>query len=91
MLPLNFELVQNEAVCSAVNHADRTPGTWWYLEATYHFAVRCSHIPGVHNRIPDALSRYHMSSAHQDKIVSMAAGLALTKSVVSKNDFVFEG
>jgi hypothetical protein len=39
-----------------------------FWAATYEFELRAVHLPGVENRTPDLLSRWHVNPAHYSKL-----------------------
>ncbi len=85
----------NEAVCMAVNH-NRSRDSFlqaalrelWFIEASCNFTLRCVHIPGLNNRIADALSRYHSPSSRH-KFECLTEGMSLKETQVHVNDFQF--
>ena len=56
-----------------------------FLAAKYEFEVRANHIPGIENRIPDALSRWHSGSVYRDQFWAEVKGLHVSEV------FVYEG
>lgn len=56
-----------------------------FVAAKHEFEVRANHIPGVENRIPDALSRWHSGRQYRDAFWQQVSGLDV------KEVFVYEG
>ena len=56
-----------------------------FVAARCEFEIRANHIPGVENRIPDALSRWHSGAQHREAFWRQVSGL------VVKEVFVYEG
>lgn len=56
-----------------------------FVAARNEFEIRSNHIAGVENRIPDALSRWHLGQEHRDRFHQLTAGLN------AKEVFVYEG
>ena len=55
------------------------------LAARFEFEIRANHIPGVENRISDALSRWWMNPRYEHEFWSQVQGLN------AKEVFVYEG
>ena len=84
----------NEGVCYAVNSGrSRSPfmqaalRQLWLAEAFHNFTIRCIHIPGIDNTLPDLLSRWHLSSSNQHKFTDLTKSMTLTESIVMPNLF----
>lgn len=56
-----------------------------FVVARFEFEIRANHIPGVSNRVPDALSRWHLGDEYRHKFVRLTSGLD------AKEKFVYEG
>ena len=84
----------NEGVCQAVNSGRaRAPflqaalRNLWYTEAINNFTIRCVHIPGINNTIPDMLSRWHLDDRSQAKFNNMCSSMQVIESSISKELF----
>ena len=55
------------------------------MAAQYEFEIRANHIPGVVNRVPDALSRWDLDPAYREEFMIMVGELN------PKEAFVYEG
>ena len=60
-----------------------------FIAARCEFEIRANHIPGVQNRIPDALSRWDMSPKHQQEFWDQVKGLDVNEVFVYKGLFQF--
>ena len=56
-----------------------------FVAAKCEFEIRANHIPGVQNRIPDALSRWHIGPQYREAFWRHVAGLNV------REVFVYEG
>ena len=56
-----------------------------FMAARHEFEIRGNHIPGIENRIPDALSRWHLGEQHKQQFKSQVLGLEV------RQIFVYEG
>jgi len=80
----------NQAAVTAINSGSsrdsfmqRCLRQLWFTAALHDFELRASFIPGVHNSLADALSRWHMSAKYQDIFYSECAKLDIQYSFVS--------
>ncbi len=60
-----------------------------YIAAVGEFEVRAEHIPGVLNRIPDNLSRWHLDQKHVEAFRNCPIGSKLTEVQVPADAFSF--
>lgn len=54
----------------------------WMISALHDFELRASHIPGVHNSLADALSRWHIDTKYQDNFYAECAKRNLSYTFV---------
>ena len=59
------------------------------LAAIHEFEIRGNWIPGVENRIPDALSRWHTDPRYKQEFLKMVNGLSVTEKYVYEGLFDF--
>ncbi|KAI8514086.1 hypothetical protein Bbelb_084100 [Branchiostoma belcheri] len=62
----------------------------WFLAAVHGFELRASHIAGTENRIPDHLSRWHLSASHREQFQLLTRGVTTVELVISSEDFALE-
>ena len=79
----------NEGVTHAVNKGrSRVPfmqaalRRLWLEEARHGFTIRCKHIPGISNTLPDLLSRCHLSDSYWPKINCLVNDEKVKKSKI---------
>ena len=60
-----------------------------FAAARYRFEIRGHHIPGLENRIPDALSRWEENEHHRTKFWSLVKGLDVKEVYVYSGLFAF--
>ena len=56
-----------------------------FIAAKHEFEIRGNHIPGIENRIPDSLSRWHLGPEHRQNFKRQVSGLRV------KQIYVYEG
>ena len=60
-----------------------------FTAAKHEFEVRGNHIPGIENRIPDALSRWHLGESQSEHFWRYVNGLQVREVYVYKGMFEF--
>ena len=60
-----------------------------FTAAKCEFEIRGNHIPGIENRIPDALSRWHEGELHREKFWVQVEGLRVQEMFVYEGLFAF--
>ncbi|KAI8483473.1 hypothetical protein Bbelb_388050 [Branchiostoma belcheri] len=83
-------LCDNEASVTVLNSGrSRSPflqsclRNLWLCAATDQFEIRAVHLPGVHNRLADHLSRWHTSPSHREAFLHLTAGTPVTQATVA--------
>ena len=59
----------------------------WFLAAVHRFELRASHIAGTDNRIPDHLSRWHLSDTHRQQFELLTRDVNTVEIPISRDDF----
>ena len=60
-----------------------------FIVARHKFEIRAIHIPGVSNRLPDALSRWSLSEAHQNQFWSLMGDRQVEEIYIYEGLFSF--
>ena len=60
-----------------------------FLAATNEFEVRAVHLAGAENRLPDLLSRWHLSTHYQQQFLQLTAQSAAKQVLIDDNLFRF--
>ena len=58
----------------------------WFTASSHDFEVRASFVPGDHNFLPDALSRWHLHQKHQRNFYVYCRELALKYTFIEVPD-----
>ena len=58
----------------------------WFTPSLHDFEVRASFVPGDHNFLPDALSRWHLHQKHQRNFYVYCRELALKYTFIEVPD-----
>ncbi len=62
-----------------------------YVAARYEFQVRAVHIPGVSNRLPDALSRWHLANSHRVEFHELTKDKRMREVEIPVSAFALSG
>ena len=60
-----------------------------FLAARHEFEIRGNHIPGITNRIPDALSRWHIGPQYENQFLELVGDLNVNEVFVYDKLFEF--
>ena len=83
----------NEAAVTVINSGitrdpfmQRCLRQLWFTASLHDFEVRASFVPGDHNFLPDALSRWHLNQKHQRNFYVYCRELALKYTFIEVPD-----
>ena len=86
----------NEAAVTVINSGitrdpfmQRCLRQLWFTASLHDFEIRASFVPGDHNFLPDALSRWHLHSKHQRDFNFYCRELALTYTFIDLPEQLF--
>ena len=91
--------LDNSAAVSAINSGvskdifmQRCLRQLWFTAAIFDFELRAEHVPGIHNSIADALSRWNVGTSHQAVFYRECAKIGIDYQFVcvSPEDLVFQ-
>ena len=83
----------NEAAVTVINSGitrdpfmQRCLRQLWFTSSLHDFEIRASFVPGDHNFLPDALSRWHLHQKHQRHFYVYCRELALKYTFIEVPD-----